>query len=83
MTGPYRKEATMAEEFSMAAAKRAIEEGIAQAGEDMAVLGMQIHKLTHAKSFEKRIVELYVAIIIHIYQILADHCFLYCLDISR
>ena len=35
------------------------EEGITQAGEDMAVLGMQIHKLTHAKSFEKRIVELY------------------------
>ena len=35
------------------------EEGMQQAGEDMAVLGKQIHKLTHAKSFEKLLVELH------------------------
>ena len=34
------------------------EEGIARAGEDMAVLGKQIHKLTHDKRFEALIEEL-------------------------
>ena len=35
------------------------EEGIARAGEDMAVLGKQIHKLTHDKRFEALIEELH------------------------
>ena len=35
------------------------EEGIAPAGEDMAILGKQLHKLTHAKAFEKLIEELH------------------------
>ena len=35
------------------------EEGIAQAGEDMAALGKQIHKLTHDKNFEKLVRELH------------------------
>ena len=35
------------------------EEGIAPAGEDMAILGQQLHKLTHAKPFEKLIIELH------------------------
>ncbi len=34
-------------------------EGIAPAGEDMAVLGKHIHKLTHAKRYEQLIVELH------------------------
>lgn len=35
------------------------EEGIQKAGEDMAVLGKQIHKLTHDKRFEQLICELH------------------------
>ena len=35
------------------------EEGIQKAGEDMAVLGKQIHKLTHSKTFEKLVCELH------------------------
>ncbi len=35
------------------------EEGMAQAGEDMALLGKQVHKLTHDKRFEKLICELH------------------------
>ena len=35
------------------------EEGIQKAGEDMAVLGKQIHKLTHSKAFEKLVCELH------------------------
>ncbi len=35
------------------------EEGIAPAGEDMAILGKQLHKLTHAKGYEKLLVELH------------------------
>lgn len=35
------------------------EEGIGPAGADMAVLGKQYHKLTHAKSFERLVVELH------------------------
>ena len=34
-------------------------EGIEPAGEDMAVLGKQIHRLTHAKGFEKLVEELH------------------------
>ena len=35
------------------------EEGIAPAGEDIAILGKQVHRLTHAKPYEKLIVELH------------------------
>lgn len=35
------------------------EEGIAQAGDDMAVLGRQYHKLTHSKAYQKLIEELH------------------------
>lgn len=35
------------------------EEGIAQAGDDMAVLGRQVHKLTHSKTYRKLIEELH------------------------
>ena len=35
------------------------EEGIQPAGEDMAVLGKQIHKLTHSRNYEKLIEELH------------------------
>ena len=35
------------------------EEGIDQAGEDMAILGKRLHKLTHSKTFEKLICELH------------------------
>ena len=34
-------------------------EGIAPAGEDMAVVGKQLHKLTHSKAFQKLVVELH------------------------
>lgn len=34
-------------------------EGIAPAGEDMAVVGKQLHKLTHSKTFQKLVVELH------------------------
>ena len=35
------------------------EEGMEQAGEDMAVLGKQIHRLTHSKTYEKLLSELH------------------------
>ncbi len=35
------------------------EEGMARAGADMAMLGKQIHRMTHAKRFEKLVVELH------------------------
>ena len=35
------------------------EEGIGPAGEDMAVLGKQVHTLTHAKPYQRLVVELY------------------------
>ena len=35
------------------------EEGIAPAGEDMAILGKQLFKMTHSKSFEKLVTELH------------------------
>ena len=35
------------------------EEGIPAAGRDMAILGRQVHKLTHAKAFERLIEELH------------------------
>ncbi len=35
------------------------EEGLDQAGEDMAILGKRLHKLTHSKTFEKLVVELH------------------------
>lgn len=34
-------------------------DGIAPAGEDMAVIGKQVHKLTHSKAFQKLVVELH------------------------
>lgn len=34
-------------------------EGIAPAGEDMAIVGKQLHKLTHSKTFQKLVVELH------------------------
>ena len=35
------------------------EEGIDQAGEDMAVIGQRLHKMTHSKTFQKLVVELH------------------------
>lgn len=35
------------------------EEGLEKAGEDMAILGRQVHKLTHSKTYQKLIVELH------------------------
>ena len=35
------------------------EEGMAQAGEDMAILGKQYHKLTHAKKYQRLVCELH------------------------
>ena len=35
------------------------EEGIAQAGADMAILGKRLHKLTHAKGYQKLVTELH------------------------
>lgn len=35
------------------------EEGMEQAGEEMAVLGSQVHKLTHTKTYEKLVCELH------------------------
>ena len=35
------------------------EEGIEKAGEDMAILGKRLHKLTHSKTFETLVCELH------------------------
>ena len=35
------------------------EEGMAQAGEDMAILGKQFHKLTHSKKYQRLVSELH------------------------
>ena len=35
------------------------EEGMAQAGEDMAILGKQFHKLTHSQTYQRLVSELH------------------------